>query len=279
MAKKKKRPRQRPPSASLASAREGGAPRAGGAPARASGAAARSGAARGGGANLERRERKDEARRSREAERRRARRAASVRRTFTSFGIAAAAVAAITIFRSFQGPNDIPRPAIRAAEAAGCTTVEQPAASAPSALHLSPGQSYDYKDRPATSGYHDPSPLPPTPKVYDTQPPETRAVHSLEHGAVFIYYLPGEGGLPQDVIDRLAVIARGDKATFLAPYPDLKPETALTLTAWNRRQSCPAGGSQGGAPLSVSDAATIVNGFVTAFECTGNAPENGSSPC
>ena len=187
-------------------------------------------------------------------------------------------MAAITLFRSFQGPNDIPRPAILAAEAAGCTTAEQPAASAPSALHLSPGQAYDYKDRPATSGYHDPSPLPNTPKVYDTQPPETRAVHSLEHGAVFIYYLPGaDGGLPQDVIDRLANIARGDTATFLAPYPTLTPETALTLTAWNRRQSCPA--SQSGEGLSASDAATIVNGFVTAFECTGNAPENGASPC
>jgi uncharacterized protein DUF3105 len=267
MAKKKKRPRQRPPTPSQAPGREettgGGAAR---------GAAAR------GGANVERRERKEEARRLREAERRRARRAASIRRTFTSFGIAAAAVAAITLFRSFQGSNDIPRPAILAAEAAGCTTAEQPAASAPSALHLSPGQSYDYKDRPATSGYHDPSPLPNTPKVYDTQPPETRAVHSLEHGGVFIYYLPGaDGGLPQDVIDRLANIARGDTATFLAPYPTLTPETALTLTAWNRRQSCPA--SQSGEGLSASDAATIVNGFVTAFECTGNAPENGASPC
>ncbi len=261
MAKKKKRPRQRPPTPSQAPGRQ---------------ETTRGGAARG-GANVERRERKDEARRLREAERRRARRAASIRRTFTSFGIAAAAVAAITLFRSFQGPNDIPRPAILAAEAAGCTTVEQPAASAPSALHLSSGQAYDYKDRPATSGYHDPSPLPNAPKVYDTQPPETRAVHSLEHGAVFIYYLPGADGLPQDVIDRLANIARGDTATFLAPYPTLTPETALTLTAWNRRQSCPA--SQSGEGLSASDAATIVNGFVTAFECTGNAPENGASPC
>jgi hypothetical protein len=189
-------------------------------------------------------------------------------------------VAAVTLYRSFQGPNDIPRAAVRAAEAAGCTTVEQPAASAPSQLHLASGQPYTYKNRPATSGYHDPSPLPPTPKVYDTQPPETNAVHSLEHGAVFIYYLPeADGGLPQDVVDRLAVIARGDRATFLAPYPDLTPEKALTLTAWNRRQSCPAGGSQGGASLSTSNAATIVNGFVTAFECTWNAPENGSTPC
>jgi hypothetical protein len=259
MAKKKKRPRQRPASASRATApRESAAPR--------------------GGANIERRERKEEARKLREAERRRARRAASLRRTLTAFGIAAAAVAAVTLYRSFQGPNDIPRAAIRAAEAAGCTAVEQPAVNPRSALHLSPGQPYNYKDRPATSGYHDPSPLPPTPKVYDTQPPETRAVHSLEHGAVFIYYLPeGDGGLPQAVVDRLAVIARGDRATFLAPYPDLTSETALTLTAWNRRQSCPVGGGQ--EELRPGNAATIVNGFVTAFECTWNAPENGASPC
>ncbi len=269
MAKKKRRPRQRPPAASRPPAREGEAP----------GGAARSAAARG-GANVERRERKEEARKAREAERRRARRAASLRRTFTAFGIAAAAVAAVTLYRSFQGPNDIPRQAIRAAEAAGCTTVEQPEVNPQSALHLAPNQPYDYKDRPATAGYHDPSPLPPTPKVYDTQPPETRAVHSLEHGAVFIYYLPeADGGLPRAVVDRLATIARGDRATFLAPYPDLTPETALTLTAWNRRQSCPVNAGQAGDGLGPSNAATIVNGFVTAFECTWNAPENGSSPC
>jgi uncharacterized protein DUF3105 len=100
-------------------------------------------------------------------------------------------------------------------------------------------------------------------------------VHSLEHGAVFVYYLPeANGGLPQDVVDRLAQIAEESDATFLAPYPTLTPETALTLTAWNRRQSCPTG-----ADLTPATAATIVNGFVTAFECTGNAPENGASPC
>jgi hypothetical protein len=51
----------------------------------------------------------------------------------------------------------------------------------------------------------------------------------------------------------------------------------LTLTAWNRRQSCPVGGGQ--KDLGPANAATIVNGFVTAFECTWNAPENGASPC
>jgi hypothetical protein len=233
-----------------------------------------------GGANLERRDRKEEARRLREAERRRARRAASVRRTFVSAGIAVAAVAAITLFRSVQGPNEIPPAAQRAAANAGCTEVEQPASSAPGGQHLQSGQSYTYPDTPATSGFHDPSPLPDDPKVYDTQPTETKAVHSLEHGAVFVYYLPeSAGGIGQDIVDRLAEIARADTATFLAPYPTLTPETALTLTAWNRRQSCPAAATGEAEALTPGSAATIVKGFVTAFECTSNAPEGSNAPC
>jgi hypothetical protein len=276
MAKKKKRPRHRPPSTPQTPA-DGGVSRR---PARAAarGDAARAGAARGGvargGANPERRERKEEARRLREAERRRARRAASLRRTVTSIGIAAAAVAAITIFQSFGGPNDIPQAAIRSAEGAGCTEVDQPSSSAPGGQHLQPGQDPGYSDTPATSGFHDQAWLPDDPKVYDTQPPETQAVHSMEHGAVFVYYLPEtQGGMTQETIDRLARIAEGSNATFLAPYPSLTPETALTLTSWNRRQSCPAGDS-----LSPQTAATIVEGFVTAFECS-DAPESSNSPC
>jgi hypothetical protein len=193
----------------------------------------------------------------------------------TSIGIAAAAVAGITLLRSVSGPNPIPEAAVRAAATATCTEVEQPAASAPSGQHLQSGGTYQYTDTPATSGFHDPSPLPEQPKVYDTQPRETQAVHSLEHGAVIVYYLPEQsGGVAQDVVDRLATIAASDQATYVAPYPTLTADGALTLTAWNRRQSCPAG-----ALLTPDRAATIVNGFVEAFECTGNAPENGASPC
>jgi Protein of unknown function (DUF3105) len=261
MPKKRKRPRQRPPSAPPSPA-HGGAGR---------------GAARG-GANIERRERKEEARRLREAERRRARRAASLRRTVTSIGIAAAAVAAITIIQSFGGPNEIPEAAIRRARQAGCTGIEKRPDITPAEKHLAPGQTIDYPDPPATSGQHNPSPLPDDPKVYDAPIDETAAVHSLEHGAVFVYYLPeAEGGIAQDVVDRLSEIAVGNNATFLAPYPDLTPETALTLTAWNYRQSCP--GASESDILTPQSAAVIVNGFVTGFECTGDAPENGASPC
>jgi hypothetical protein len=278
MAKKKRRPRSRPATGSAAETR---AERRGEAPAREARGAQRAGtgpAARG-GANVARRVRKEEARRLREAERRRARRASALRRTVSSIGIAAAAVGAVVLFRTFTGPNDIPQAAVRAAERAGCTGVEQPATSAPSGQHLQPGQSHTYEDTPATSGLHAQQWLPTDPKVYEEQPPETNAVHSMEHGAVFVYYLPeGDGGISQDVVDRLATIAEGSQATYLAPYPSLAPDRALTLTAWNQRQSCPSSGD-GGQPLAPATAATIVNGFVTAFECTGNAPENGTTPC
>ncbi len=250
MAKKKKRPRSRPPAVGSTPAR--------------------------GGANLERRDRKEEARRLREAERRRVRRASALRRTLTSIGIAALAVGGITLFRALGGPNEIPEGAVRAAERAGCTEVEQPAGSAPAGQHLQPGQTHQYADPPGTSGLHDQSWLT-TPKVFDAQPPETQAVHSMEHGAVFVYYLPE--AVSQDVVDRLAGIARSRDATFLAPYPGLTEDRALTLTAWNRRQSCPASSPQGGAALTPAEAATIAAGFATAFECTGNAPENGQAPC
>jgi Protein of unknown function (DUF3105) len=228
-----------------------------------------------GGANVARRERKEEARRLREAEMRRARRSSAFRRTFTSLGVVAAAVAGIVVFQSLSGPNPIPEEAKRAATAAGCTEVEQPAGSAPGGQHLEAGAPYEYPDTPATSGFHDPSPLPDEPKVYDEQPPETNAVHSLEHGAVLVYYLPGEGGLSQEIVDRLASVANGSEATFLAPYPGLTAERALTLTAWNRRQSCPAGEA-----LTPERAATIASGFVEAFECINPVPgEIGVTPC
>jgi hypothetical protein len=232
-----------------------------------------------GGANLERRDRKEEARRLREAERRRARRASALRRTVTSAGIAVAAVAAITLFRSFQGPDDIPDAAVRAASGAGCTDPEHRPDLTPSQPHLAQGETITYPDPPATSGKHSGAQPPDDPKVSDTPVDPTLAVHALEHGAVFVYYLPeADGGLPQDVVDRIAEIASSSDATFLAPFPDLTPETALTLTAWNYRQSCPAS-TAGGTALTPDTAATIVNGFVTGFECTGEAPENGAQPC
>lgn len=228
-----------------------------------------------GGANVARRERKEEARRLREAELRRARRASALRRGGAALGIGAVALAGVLLFRSVTGPNEIPAAAQHAATVAGCTEVEQPSPTAPSGQHLTETQlPYSYQDTPATSGFHEQTWIS-QPKVFDEQPTESQVVHSLEHGAVFVYYLPeASGGVSQAIADRLAEIAGADQATFVAPYPTLTPDRALTLTAWNRRQSCPADEE-----LTPERAETIVNGFVDAFECTSNAPEGSNDPC
>ena len=206
MAKKKKRPRQRPPSAPQTPV-EGRrvAPRGRALRRRGSRRAARETTS----VASARRKRDVCGRRSdaaRDARRR-------LRRTFTSIGIAAAAVAAITPLPELPGPERHPSPAaIRAAEAAGCTEVDQPARAAhrrhstssaeqPTTTRTGPRRLDTTTHRRCRT----------TPKVYDTQPPETRAVHSLEHGAVFVYYLPeADGGLSQEMIDRLTRDRGGD---------------------------------------------------------------------
>jgi hypothetical protein len=248
-------------------------------PAAAAGEPAAATASRG-GANVARRERKEEARRLREAELRRARRSSALRRTVASLGIAAAAVAGIGLFRSLSGPNEVPSAALAAAERAGCGEIEhRPDVTPPNDPHLAQGETIEYPDGPATSGKHSGSTPDDDTKVFDAPFDETVAVHGLEHGAVFVYYVPAEnGGIGADVVERLAGIAAQSNATYLAPYPSLTSETALTMTAWNYRWSCPAAAPEGAA-LSADAAATIAEGFRTAFECTGEAPENGASPC
>ena len=145
--------------------------------------------------------------------------------------------------------------------------MERPANSAPGGLHLAAGQDYTYPDHPATSGYHDPAPLPPTPRVYITPVRETQAVHTLEHGSVIMYYRPsGDGGIGADVVSALGPVATGNHATYLIPYSELPNGTGFALTAWNKLITCPAS-------ITAPQAVTLSQGFVDSFACTNNAPE------
>ena len=112
--------------------------------------------------------------------------------------------------------------------------------------------------------------------MYDTQPPETKAVHSLEHGAVFVYYLPeAEGGISQELIDRLATDRGGEQRDV--PRPVSHTHRGDRTHAHRVEPTSILSGRVDS--LTPEAAATIVNGFVTAFECTGNAPENSNAPC
>lgn len=63
--------------------------------------------------------------------------------------------------------------------------------------------------------------------VYDAQVPNEHAVHSLEHGAVWITYHPS---LPVDQVAALADRVRGNDKMFMSPFPDL--DAPISLQAW-----------------------------------------------
>lgn len=64
--------------------------------------------------------------------------------------------------------------------------------------------------------------------VYDEPVINEQAVHSLEHGAVWITYAPN---LPEDQIEALKNKVRG--YTFMSPFPDqISP---IMLTAWGNQ--------------------------------------------
>jgi hypothetical protein len=161
-----------------------------------------------------------------------------------------------------QGPGEISAEALSAAEAAGCAELEQPVAAEPSRTHLGPGEAFDYQDRPAAAGPHDPSPLPDEPRVYAEPVSETRAVHSLEHAFVLVYH----DGLPPDALNALEAFARDADRVIVAPYPGLPEGTGLALVAWNTRWMCPPSTSAG-------QAVAVAEGFADAFAGTTVAPE------
>ena len=165
----------------------------------------------------------------------------------------------------------IPSAAFDAASAAGCGQIQTPAGSAPGGQHLSAGQTYHYSQEPATSGWHDPSPLPSDPHVYTSPVPETHAVHNLEHGYVWIYYRSdGPGALPATVVDSLASLANVQTKVLMAPHPDLPAGTGLALAAWNKLWECPAS-------IRADQATAVASGFIQGYRGTGNAPEPGAA--
>ena len=63
--------------------------------------------------------------------------------------------------------------------------------------------------------------------IYDQPVHNENAVHSLEHGAVWITYRPD---LPVDAIKHIQDLARGHDHVLVSPYPDLPHP--IVATAW-----------------------------------------------
>ena len=97
---------------------------------------------------------------------------------------------------------------------------------APSRNHRNGPIDYSGK-KPPTGGDHNPVPL--TCGAYSEQPPDEYAVHSLEHGAVWIAYGPS---VPAADVTTLRRFAQQPKV-IVTPYADL--DAPIVMVAWEHR--------------------------------------------
>ncbi|GAA3768657.1 DUF3105 domain-containing protein [Micromonospora maritima] len=84
-----------------------------------------------------------------------------------------------------------------------------------------------YKYSPPVGGVHNDAWQNCMGDVYDAPIANEHAVHSLEHGAVWITYRPD---LPQDQVEKLAGKVRGTEKMLMSPYEGL--DKAISLQAW-----------------------------------------------
>ncbi|QLH84860.1 DUF3105 domain-containing protein [Halosimplex pelagicum] len=102
--------------------------------------------------------------------------------------------------------------------------------------HEPQGTEIDYERVPPTSGTHWGGTWE-TAGFYSEQPPLESLVHSLEHGAVVVYYDPAE--LTPEAEERLRGWATNQSENFrhfiAVPNPNDDPESAYVLTAWTKR--------------------------------------------
>lgn len=75
--------------------------------------------------------------------------------------------------------------------------------------------------------------------VYSQGVVNEHAVHSLEHGAVWVTYRPD---LPADQVERLKGLVEGNEHRMLSPYPG--QAAAVSLQAWGRRLTVDSAGDQ-----------------------------------
>jgi Protein of unknown function (DUF3105) len=86
----------------------------------------------------------------------------------------------------------------------------------------------DYAQTPPVGGEH--NPVWQNCGFYDKPVTDENAVHSLEHGAVWITYRPD---LPQDQVDILRDLAHSETYVLVSPYPGLP--SPVVASAWGKQ--------------------------------------------
>jgi hypothetical protein len=117
----------------------------------------------------------------------------------------------------------------------------------------------DYAQSPPVGGEH--NPVWQNCGFYDEPVRDENVVHSLEHGAVWITYVPD---LPQDQVDQLRALARSHTYLLVSPYPDL--DSPIVASAWGKQLKL----------QSASD--PDLERFVRAYQQGPQTPELGA-PC
>ncbi len=86
----------------------------------------------------------------------------------------------------------------------------------------------DYPQSPPVGGNHNPTWQ--NCGFYTEPVPDERAVHSMEHGAVWIAYSPD---LPQDEVERLRELAQDQLYVLVSPYEGLP--SPVVASAWGKQ--------------------------------------------
>jgi hypothetical protein len=116
----------------------------------------------------------------------------------------------------------------------------------------------EYPQTPPVGGKHNPAWQ--NCQYYDTAVPNERAVHSLEHGAVWITYAPDTSQADRDV---LKALAETSDHILVSEYPGLP--SPIVATAWGKQLQLP----------SVKD--PRLKQFVAVFGTGPQTPEPGAT--
>ncbi len=118
--------------------------------------------------------------------------------------------------------------------------------------------SVDYAQSPPAGGEH--NPIWQNCGFYEEPVRNENAVHSLEHGAVWITYLPD---LPQDEIESVRDLAQSDSYVLASPYPD--QDSPIVASAWGKQ-------------LTVESAEdSDLERFINAYSQGPQTPEKGAT--
>ena len=193
-----------------------------------------------------------------------AKRRKSRRRTYLIFGTIVALIVVAIV-----GQRMISSRAINAfntlAKSAGCGSIETTSSSGEQD-HLGEGERTTYEPLPPTHGKHSASPLRAgvfeEPLSDDPLEDNTiyKAVHSLEHGAVVVWY----DRLSDDDVDELARKYGREEKVIVTPFPQLRGDDHVALTAWGKSVKCEEMSTE------------VIDGFIDIFRGARTAPEPNS---